>query len=94
MENEKDIGNPRSQGTCSPFTIPAVLKSVYTNRENGVCIYTSQNEKIPTVDPPVRRGKTVGIFNATFIGTIEIHASHSGAALHFSYHEWIIQETI
>ena len=46
---------PGSQGTCSPFTIPAVLKSVYTNRKNGVCIYTSQNTKIPTVDPPTER---------------------------------------
>ena len=45
---------PRSKGTSSPFTIPAVLKSVYTNRKNGVCIYTSQNTKIPTVDPPKR----------------------------------------
>ena len=32
---------------CYPFEIPAVLKSVYTNQENGVCIYTSQNAKIP-----------------------------------------------
>ena len=38
------------------------LKSVYTNHENSVCIYTSQNAKIPTLDPPVWRGKTVGIF--------------------------------
>ena len=53
---------PRIKGICHPFEISAVLKSVYTNRENAVCIYTSQNEKIPTVDPPARRGKTVGIF--------------------------------
>jgi len=53
---------PRIKGICHPFEIPAVLKSVYTNRENDVCIYTSQNAKIPTVDPPTRRGKTLGIF--------------------------------
>jgi hypothetical protein len=40
------------------------LKSVYTNQENGVCIYTSPNEKIPTVDPPARRGRPVGIADA------------------------------
>jgi len=39
------------------------LKSVYTNQKSGVCIYTSQNAKIPTVNPPIRGGKTVGIFN-------------------------------
>jgi len=55
------IGNPRIKGICNPFEIPAVLKSVYTNREKGVCIYTSQNVKIPAVFPPMRRGKTVGI---------------------------------
>ena len=43
------------------------MKSVYTNRKNGVCIYTSQNAKIPTVDPPVRRGKTVRILGVAFI---------------------------
>ena len=36
---------PGSQGTSSPFTIPAVLKSVYTNQKNGVYIYISQNKK-------------------------------------------------
>ncbi|MBR2309497.1 MAG: hypothetical protein IKA47_03055, partial [Oscillospiraceae bacterium] len=50
---------------------------VYTIRENGACIYTSQNEKIPTVDPPARRGKPVGILGVAFIGTREIHASQS-----------------
>ena len=42
---------------------------------NGVCIYTSQNAKIPTIDPTVRRGKIVGILGVAFIGTVEIHAS-------------------
>ena len=58
----------------------------YTNRNNGVCIYTSQNAKIPTVDPPVRRGKTLGIFNAAFIELGEIHASPTAAAMQFSEH--------
>jgi len=66
---------PGIKGICHPFEIPAVLKSVYTNQENGICIYTFQNAKIPTVDPPARRGKTVGLFNAAFIVTGEIHAS-------------------
>ncbi|MEF2838112.1 MAG: hypothetical protein U0N82_10360, partial [Oscillospiraceae bacterium] len=44
-----------------------VSKSVYTNQKNGVCIYTSQNEKIPTVSTPIRIGKTVGISYAAFI---------------------------
>ena len=78
---------PRIQGICHPFEIPAVLKSVYTNRKNGVCIYTSQNTKIPTVDPPIRRGKTVGIFNAAFIETGKCHASRTAAALRF-YGSW------
>ena len=77
---------PRIKGICHPFEIPAVLKPVYTNRKNSVCIYTSQNAKIPTVDPPVRRGKTVGIFNVAFIRTREIHASRTAAALQFSEH--------
>ena len=38
-----------------------------TKRKNGVCIYTSQNAKIPTVDQTVRRGKTVGISNAALM---------------------------
>jgi len=75
---------PRSKGTCSPFTIPAVLKSAYTNRKNGVCIYTCQNAKIPTVDPPTRRGKTVGILGVAFIEPREIHASPTAAAVHFT----------
>ena len=33
---------PGSQGTCSPFTIPAVLKSVPQTKK-GVCAYTFQN---------------------------------------------------
>ena len=74
---------PRIKGICHPFEIPAVLKPVYTNRKNGVCIYTSQNAKILTVDPPIRRGKTVGIFNAAFIGTGNIHASRTASAVHF-----------
>ena len=49
----------------------------YTNRNNGVCIYTFQNTKIPTVDPPKWRRKTVGILGVAFIGTREIHASQS-----------------
>jgi len=61
------IGSPESEESAIPLKTQPVLKSVYTNRENGVCIYTSQNEKIPTVDPPARRGKTVGISNAAFI---------------------------
>jgi len=70
---------PGGKGTCSPFTIPAVLKSVYTNHENSVCIYTSQNAKIPTVDPPMKRGKTVGFFNAAFMRTREKFMLHMSA---------------
>ena len=75
------IGNPEVKEHAVPLQSQPVLKSVYTNRENGVCIYTFQNEKIPTVDPLVRRGKTVGIFYAAFIGTGETHASHTAAAV-------------
>ena len=71
------IGNPESKESAIPLKSQPVLKSVYANRENGVCIYTSQNAKIPTVDPPARRGKTVGILGVAFIGTEEIHASQS-----------------
>lgn len=76
----------QNQGNSHPFGNPAVLVSVYTNRENGVCIYTSQSAKIPTVDPPTRRGKTVGILNAALIEPGEIHASPIAAAMHFSEH--------
>ena len=75
------IGNPEVKEPAVPLQSQPVLKSVYTNRENGVCIYTSQNEKIPTVDPPARRGKTVGIIYAAFIELGEIHASPTAAAV-------------
>ena len=75
------IGNPESKESAIPLKSQPVLKSVYTNRKNGVCIYTSQNAKIPTVDPPVRRGKTVGIFTAAFIETGVIHASRTAATV-------------
>ena len=39
------------------------------------------NAKIPTVDPTVRRGKIVGILGIAFIGTVEIHASRTAAAI-------------
>jgi len=71
------IGNPESKESAIPLKSQAVLKSVYTNRKNGVCIYTFQNTKIPTVDPPKWRRKTVGILGVAFIGTREIHASQS-----------------
>ena len=85
------IGNPEVKEPAVPLQSQPVLKSVYTNRENGVCIYTFQNEKIPTVDPPIRRGKTVGIFYAAFIGTGEIHASPTAAALQFSEHSSVFR---
>ena len=75
------IENPEVKEHAVPLQSQPVLKSVYTNRENGVCIYTSQNEKIPTVDPPRRGGKTVGISCAAFIDTGEIHASRTTAAV-------------
>ena len=71
------IGNPEVKEHAVPLQSQPVLKSVYTNRENGVYIYTSQNAKIPTVDPPARRGKPVGILGVAFIGTREIHAAQS-----------------
>ena len=71
------IGNPESKESAIPLKSQPVLKSVYTNRKNGVCIYTSQNAKIPTVDPPARRGKTVGIFNTAFMKSKLIHVSLS-----------------
>ena len=40
---------------------------LYPQTEKRVRDYRSINAKIPTVDPPIRRGKTVGIFNAAFI---------------------------
>jgi len=80
------IGSPESKGFAIPLKSQPVLKFVYTNHKNGVCIYTSQNEKIPTANPPKRRGKTVGIFNAAFIKTEEIYASHNAAAIRFSEH--------
>ena len=60
---------PGSKGTSSPFTIPAVLKSVPTKRKIGVFAYISQNTKNPTVDPTSRRGKSVGISYAAFTKT-------------------------
>jgi len=44
--------------------------------KKGVCAYISQNAKIPTVDPPISRGKTVRIFNAAFVRTREIFMRH------------------
>lgn len=46
MRNRRRRLLAHCKGTSSPFTIPAVLESVYTNQENGVCIYRSQNAKI------------------------------------------------
>ena len=60
---------PRIKGSAHPFEIPAVLKSVYTNRENGICIYTSQNVKIPTVFPSDKERKDCGDFDAAFTKT-------------------------
>ena len=60
---------PGIKGICSPFTIPAVLKSVPTKRKIGVFAYISQNTKNPTVDPTSRRGKSVGISYAAFTKT-------------------------
>ena len=41
---------------------------IYTHKlKKEVCAYISQNTKIPTVDPTVRRGKTVGISNAALM---------------------------
>ena len=51
--------------------------------KKGVCAYISQNIKIPTVDPPISRGKTVGIFNAAFIEW-EIFMRQDGANGQFS----------
>ena len=75
------IGNPESKESAIPLKSQPVLKSVYTNWKNGVCIYTSQNAKIPTVDPPARRGKIVGILGVAFIGTVEIHASRTATTI-------------
>jgi hypothetical protein len=53
-------------------------QSLYNPSRFEICIYKPEKRclylhipkrKIPTVDPPIRRGKTVGIFNAAFIGT-------------------------
>ena len=72
---------PRSKGTCSSFTIPAVLKSVYTNRKNGVCIYTSQNTKIPRAFLRKEDEFSGDFLYAAFIEAGEIHASHTAAAM-------------
>ena len=51
---------PRSQGTCSPFTIPARLCICTHKQRKWFCEHRSMNAKNPTVDPPKRRGKTMG----------------------------------
>ena len=43
------IGNPEVKEHAVPLQSQPVLKSVYTNWENGVCIYTSQNAKTPQI---------------------------------------------
>ena len=53
---------PRSQGTCSPFTIPARLRICTHKLKKRVCEYRSINAKIP-------REILWGFSNAAFIGT-------------------------
>ena len=62
---------PGIKGICYPFENPAVLKSVYTNRKNGVCIYTSQNTKSP--QSILRQGeeRLWGLSYAAFMRTRE-----------------------
>ena len=42
----------KKKESAIPLKSQPVLKSVYTNWKNGVCIYTSQNAKIPRVFRP------------------------------------------
>ena len=51
---------PRIKGICHPFEIPARLRICTHKLKKRVCDHRSINVKNPTVDPPVRRGKTVG----------------------------------
>ena len=51
---------PLIKGICNPFKIPARLRICTHKQKKRVCDYRSINVKNPTVDPPVRRGKTVG----------------------------------
>ena len=73
------------KGTCSPFTIPARLRICTHNLKNGFVLTDHNRKKIPSGSLQ-KGGKTVGIFNAAFIETGEIHASRTAAALQFSEH--------
>jgi hypothetical protein len=60
---------PRIKGIFHPFEIPARFE-ICIYKPGKRCLHLHiPKRKIPTVDPPIRRGKTVGIFNAAFIGT-------------------------
>ena len=74
----------RNQRNPQSLYNPGCFEICTHKLKKGVCAYISQNTKIPAAVPPIRRGKTVGIFNAAFIETGEIHASHTATALQFS----------
>ena len=82
---------PRSQGTCSPFTIPARLRICTHKQIIRVCDYRSINAKIP--QPFLRKGeeRLWDFHYAAFIETGEIHASHTTAAGYFSEHSIVFQ---
>jgi len=69
------LETPKSRNPQSLYN-PSRFEICTHKLKKGVCAYISQNAKIPTVDPPTRRGKTVGIFNAAFIKTGNPCATH------------------
>jgi len=60
------LETPKSRNLQSLYN-PSRFEICTHKLKKGACAYISQNAKIPTVDPPARRGKSVGIFNAALM---------------------------
>ena len=75
---------PRSQGTCSPFTIPARLRICTHKQIKRVCDYRSINAKIPQT---ASEKKILSVrFRCRTHGTEKFARHAAAAALQFSEH--------
>ena len=81
---------PRIQGICYPFEIPARLCMCSYKLQNSFSIHIHKRKKSQRV-PLARRGILWDFHYAAFIGTGEIHASHTAAAGYFSEHSIVFQ---
>ena len=73
---------PRSQGTCSPFTIPARLRICTHKQEKQVCVQRSINAKIPQSILQQGEERLWG-FLCRIHRNDNIHASHTAAGIQF-----------